>query len=69
MPRGFNLRELPLTVVEDMFRSVSFLDRLICEQTCKDWRNFILTEMPFKTVTTMLLQGMDPDYLKPWVDR
>lgn len=50
-----------------MFRSLSFLDRLRCEQTCKDWRDFILTEMAYKTVTIMLLQGMDPDYLKPWV--
>jgi hypothetical protein len=68
MPRGFELRELPLTVVEDMFRSVSFLDKLRCEQTCRDWRDFVHTEMAPKTVTIRLLQGMThPDHLKPWV--
>ena len=67
MPRGFDLRELPLTVVEDIFRSVSFLDRLTCEQTCRDWRDFIHTETAPKTVAIMLLQGTHPDYLKPWV--
>ncbi len=64
MPRAFELRELPLKVVENMFRSVSFLDKLRCEQTCKDWRDFMRTELAPKTVTISLLQGT---HLKPWV--
>jgi len=68
MPRGFELRELPLPVVEDIFRSVSFLDKLRCEQTCRDWRDFIHTELAPKTVTMRLVHGMThADQLKPWV--
>ena len=67
MPRGFDLCELPLTLVEHMFRSVSFLDTLRCEQTCRDWRDFVLTELASKTVTIMLLHVNHPDYPRPWV--
>ncbi len=68
MPRAFELRELPLAVVDHIFRSVSFLDRIRCEQTCRDWRDFIHNEMAPKTVEMRLLHVRSyHDHLRPWV--
>ena len=63
MSRRFELRESPHTVLEDIFRSIGFHDRLRCEQACKDWRDLIHTEMAFRKVTVRLVHGRNPSVL------
>lgn len=63
MSRRFESRELPYTVLEDIFRSIGFHDRLRCEQACEDWRDLIHTEMAFRKVTVRLVHRRNPSVL------
>lgn len=52
MPRGF---ELPHMLLEDIFRLVSFQDKLRCEQVCREWKDLIRTELAPKSITIGLV--------------
>lgn len=53
MPRGF---ELPHRLLEDVLRSVSFQDKVRCEQVCRDWRDLIRTELAPESITVRLVR-------------